>query len=99
MHYCPASTQIAAGHQGVRSLEIAVTHLGACADGSSKLISSSSESVSLSCSTDSCKQGGNLSVLFRAYSEHVVSGDNIVPLHDGAMPDPFSDLKSCLTSR
>ena len=44
------------------STVITVTHLGACAEGSSILISSNSESVSLSCSTDSCKQGQNFPV-------------------------------------
>lgn len=44
------------------STVIAVTHLGARAEGSSILISSNSESVSLSCSIDSCKQGQNFPV-------------------------------------
>lgn len=42
---------------------IAVTHLWACADCSSTLSSFNSEFVSLSCSTDSCKQIGTLWVL------------------------------------
>ena len=37
---------------------ITVTYLRACAEGPSILISSNSESVSLSCSTDSCKPAG-----------------------------------------